>query len=225
MRLIGRLFVFASSLFIVLYGVLPGFFKLEGDFIASFVAGRSLLNGIDPVIFYRFPLFQRLVDLSGLGNGIFSYVTNTPSSIVTNALLAIPPASVARFLLTAVNVLALVLLVHVTAKVAQTSNRTAYIVFLSSSFALASSFQSSQPFVILTLLYVLALYAFSINRNAACGAFLGLAFPFSPFTAIPAVLFLLSAKWRAFAYFVVTAVAILGLTYIVVGQSALIYYV
>ena len=225
MRLIGRLFVFASSLFIVLYGVLPAFFKLEGDFIASFVVGRSLLNGTDPVIFYRFPLFQRLVDLSGLGNGIFSYVTNTPSSIVTNALFAIPPASVARFLLAAVNVLALVLLVHVTAKVARTSNRTAYIVFLSSSFALASSFQSSQPFVILTLLYVLALYAFSINKNAACGAFLGLAFPFSPFTAIPAVLLLLSAKWRAFAYFVVTAVAILGLTYIVVGQSTLIYYV
>ncbi len=225
MRLIGRLFVFVSALFIVLYGLLPGFFKVEGDFIASFVAGSSFLHGTDPVIFYRFPLFERLVDLSGLGNGIFSYVTNTPSSIMTNAILAIPPASVARFLLTAINVLALVLLVHVTAKIARTSNRTAYIVFLSSSFALASSFQSSQGFVILTLLYALAFYAFSINRNAACGAFLGLAFPFSPFTAIPAALFLLSAKWRVFTYFAFIAASTLALTYIVIGQSALVYYV
>jgi Glycosyltransferase family 87 len=225
MRLIGRLFVFVSSLFIVLYGVLPGLFKLEGNFIASFVAGRSFLHGVDPVIFYRFPLFQRLVDMSGLGSGIFSYVTNMPSSIVADAVLAIPPASVARFLFTAANIMALILVVHVTAKIAQTSNRTAYIVFLSSSFALASGFQSSQPFLILTLLYVLAMYAFSINRNAACGAFLGLAFPFSPLTAIPAALFLISAKWRAFAYFAVIAVATLALTYIVVGQSAFVYYV
>ncbi len=224
MRLTARLFVFASSLFIALYGILPGFFKLKGNFIASFVAGRSFLQGIDPVVFYRFPLFQRLIDQRGLADGILTYVANAPSWIMADAVLAILPASVGRFLLTGVNVAALFLLVHVTSKLAGAEKRTAYLVVLTSSFALATNFQSSEPYILLTLLLVLAFYAFSINRLGACGAFLGLAFPFNPFFAIPAIFFLLSAKWRTFTYFAVVAAAILALTFVVVGESAVVYY-
>lgn len=225
MRLVSRLFVFVSSLFIILYGVLPGAFKIGGDFVASFVAGRSFLHGIDPVLLYRFPVFQKMIDLSGLSNRFFSFVTSAPSSILTDAMLAIPPARLARFLLAAVNAAAFILLVHATAKMAGTSNKTAYFVFLSSSFALAANFQSGEPFIILTLLLVLAFYAYSMGAHAACGAFLGLAFPFYPILGIPVLLFLMLARWRVFSYFATVTVGILILTFIVVGQSTLIYYI
>lgn len=224
MRLIVRLFLFASSLFIVLYGILPGLFSLEGNFIASFVAGRSFLNGVNPVIFYRFPLFQRLIEQSGFMSGLVSYAGAAPSSIMADAILALPPAVVGRFLFTALNIAAIFTLVHTTAKISGATIRTAYLIFLSSSFALAVNFQSSEPFILVTLLFVLALYAYSIGRVAACGAILGLAFPFSPLTAIPALLFLLSTRWRVFTYFIVAAVSTLALTYVVVGQSAIVYY-
>jgi Glycosyltransferase family 87 len=225
MRLIARLFVFASSLFIVLYGVLPGFFKSDGYFVASYVAGRNFLHGMNAVSFYQFPLFQRLVDQSGLTNGLISHLLSPPSWIIPDSILAILPAPAARVLLAGLNIVAFVLLVHATAKIAGTSVRTTYLVFLSSSFALATNFQLGEPYIILALPFVLAIYAFSIGRLAACGAFLGLVFPFNPFSGIPAVLFLLSGKWRTFAYFVAAAAIILALTYVAVGHSAIVYYV
>ncbi len=224
MRLIVRLFLFASSLFIVLYGILPGLFSLQGDFIASFVAGRSFLNGVNPVMFYRFPLFQRLIEQSGFSSGLVSYAGAAPSSIIADAVLALPPAVVGRFLFTALNVAAIFTLVHTTANISGATIRTAYLIFLSSSFALAVNFQSSEPFILLTLLFVLAFYAYSKGRVAACGAILGLTFPFSPLTAIPALFFLLSTRWRVFTYFIVAAVLTLAMTYVVVGQTAIVYY-
>lgn len=224
MRLAYRLFVFVSSLFVALYGILPGLFRIQGDFVANFVAGRNFVHGMDPVLFYHFPVLQKLIDLSGLSGSMASFVTSSPSSIMIDAVLGVPPASIGRFLLTAANVVALVMIVHATAKIAGASNRTTYFVFLCSSFALAANFQSSAPFIMLTLLLVLAFYAYSINSVAACGVFLGLAFPFNPVLAVPAILFLVSARWRAVTYFLSMAFLILALTYVVVGQSALVYY-
>ncbi len=224
MRLIARLFAFISSLFILLYGVLPGLFKPAGNFVTTFVAGRNFLNGAHSVDFYKFPHFCRLVDLGGFSDKIYSFVSTTPSSILVAAALAIPPAPLARFLLTAVNIVAIIMLAHVTAKVAKAPIRTTYLVFLGSSYALATNFQLGEVFIIPTLLFVLALYSFSMNHEAMSGAFLGLAFPFSLFVAIPATLFLLTARWRNFAYFVASTLAVLLLTYIVVGQSTLGYY-
>lgn len=224
MRLVYRLFVFISSLFIALYGILPGLFRIQGNFVANFVAGRNFARGMNPVLFYHFPLLQKLIDLSGLSGSMASFVTSSPSSIMIDAVLGLPPASIARFLLTAANVVALIMIVHATAKIAGASNRTTYFVFLCSSFALAANFQSSAPFIMLTLLLVLAFYAYSIGSVAAGGVFLGLAFPFNPMLAVPAIMFLVSRKWRAFTYFLSMAVFILALTYVVVGQSALVYY-
>lgn len=224
MRLVSRLFVFASSLFIILYGILAGFFKVEGTFVSSFVAGSSVLHGLDPWLLFKFPVFQKLVDMSGLSGRIVSFVGATPSSIAADALLALPPAMLGRILLTAANVTALVMLVHATAKVAGTSNRTAYIVFLSSSFTLATNFQASEPYIILTLLLVLAFYSYSIGKVAACGAFLGLAFPFSPLFAIPLLLLLLAARWRTLTYFLIVSIAVLGISFSIVGHSTFAYY-
>ncbi len=224
MRLIYRLFVFASSLFIILYGVLAGFFKVEGTFVASFVAGRNVLQGLNPELLFHFPLFQKLVDLSGLSSKIVYLLGATPSSIAADALLAIPPAIIGRILFTAASVTALIMLVHATARLAGTSNRTAYFVFLSSSFALATNFQASEPYIILALLFVLAFYSFSIGKVAACGAFLGVAFPFSPLFAVPLLLFVLNARWRVLTYFLAVALVILGMTYSVVGHSTFEYY-
>ncbi len=225
MRLVYRLFIFISSLFVALYGVLPGFFKIEGDFVASFVAGRSFLQGVNPTLFYHFPFFQKLIDASGFSERMVSFVASPPSAIITDALMAIPPASISRFLLTAANIVALAMVVYATAKIAGAPGRTAFFVFLSSSFALAVNFQSSAPFIMLTLLFVLAFYAYSIGSVAACGVFLGIAFPFYPLFVIPPILFLLSGKWRAFAYFLTISLAILALTYIVLGESTVLYYV
>ncbi len=224
MRLISKLFVFASSLFIILYGVLSGFFKVEGTFIASYVAGRNLLQGLNPVLLYQFPFFQKLIGVSGLTEKIISFVGATPSSIAADAFLAFPPVMMARILLTAANIVAFVMLVHATAKVVGTSNKTTYLVFLSTSFALASNFQAGEPFIILTLLFVLAFYAFSLGRIAACGVFIGLAFPFNMIFVLPALLFLLAAKWRVFTYFLMTAILLLAVTYLVVGNSTFVFY-
>ncbi len=224
MRLISKLFVFASSLFIILYGVLSGFFKIEGTFIASYVAGRNLLQGMNPVLLYQFPYFQKLIGVSGLTERILSFVGATPSSIAADAFLAFTPVMMARILFTAANLAAFVMLVHATAKVVGTSNKTAYMVFLSSSFALASNFQAGEPFIIFALLFVLAFYAFSLGKVAACGVLIGLAFPFNPIFVLPAILFLLAAKWRAFTYFLISAVSLLAVTYLVVGNSTFVFY-
>lgn len=224
MRLISKLFVFASSLFIILYGVLSGFFKIEGTFIASYVAGRNLLYGLNPVLLYQFPFFQKLVGASGLAEKIMSFMGATPSSIAADAVLAFPPVMMSRILFTAANLVALIMLVHATAKVAGTSNKTTYLVFLSTSFALASNFQAGEPFIILTLLFVLAFYAFSLGRMAACGVFIGLAFPFNPIFVVPALLFILATKWRTFTYFLITTIILLTITYLVVGNSTFVFY-
>ncbi len=224
MRLISKLFVFVSALFIVLYGVLSGFFKIEGTFIASYVAGKNLLEGINPVLLYRFPLFQKLIGASGLSEKIMYLVGATPTSIAADAFFAFPPVMMARILFTAANIVALVMLVHATAKVAETSNKTTYLVFLSTSFALAYNFQASEPFIILTLLFVLAFYAFSLGKLAACGVFIGLAFPFNPVLGLPVLLFLLATRWRTFTYFLMTTVVVLVITYLVVGNSTFVFY-
>lgn len=224
MRLVYRLFVLVSSLFVILYGILPGLFKIQGDFIVSFVAGKSLLQGMDPAMLYHFPLFQRLADMSGFTGGMVSFVTSPPSSIMTDALLAIPAASISRFLLTAANVVALVMAGYTTSKISGAPARTTSFVLLCASFPLAANFQSSAPFIMLTLLFLLAFYAYSIGRVAACGALIGMAFPFNPLFAVPAILFLLSTKWRAFTYFLSISLIMLALTYIVVGESTIVYY-
>lgn len=224
MRLASRLFVFASLLFVVLYGVLPGFFMIQGAFVSSFVAGRNFLHGVDPILFYQFPIFQKLIDLSGFSGRALSFVTATPTSIVTDAVLAIPPVAISHILITVINIAALIFAVHLTAKISGATTTTTYFVFLSSSFALATNFQASEPFILLMLLLLLAFYAYSIGRVAACGAFLGLAFPFNPLFVVPVILFLVSAKWRAFTYFLIVAAVMLALTYVVVGQSTFVYY-
>ncbi|MCL4511098.1 MAG: DUF2029 domain-containing protein [Bacteroidetes bacterium] len=224
MRLVARIFVLVSALFIVLYGVLPGFFRVEGNFIPIYVAGKNFLLGLNPILFYRFPDFQKLIDASGLSNGIFSFAVSTPPSILVNSIVALPSPAISRFLLTGANVAAFVLLVHASSKVANSSVGMAYMVSLSSSFALAANFRSSEPFIILTLLFVLAFYSLVINAEGAAGVLLGLIFPFKVFAAIPAVLFLLSKKWRAFLYFVITSVIVLIFTYLIVGKPTIVYY-
>jgi hypothetical protein len=224
MRLIARIFVFASSLFIILYGVLPGFFRVEGGFIPFYVAGKNFFNGFNPILFYRFPDFQKLIDASGLSTRIFSITGSTPASFLIGAIASIPPAGFSKFVLTAISLGAFVLLVHVSAKLARSSVKTTYMVFLSSSFALATNLRSGEPFIILTLFFVAAFFAFSINADRASGAILGMVFPFSVFTAIPALFFLLAKRWRVFIYFVLMSVFLISITYLVVGESLISYY-
>lgn len=224
MRLIAKIFVFVSALFIILYGILPGFFRVEGNFIASYVAGKSLLRGIDPMVFYRFPDFQRLIDASGLSNRIFSLAASTPATFIFDALIAIPPVALSKFLVTAIDLVALVLLVHATAKLATSSVRTAYLVFLSSSYVLATNYSSAEPFIILTLFFATSFIAFSMKAEKAAGVILGLVFPFKVFFAIPAILFLLARKWRVFTYFVLSSLFVIVVTYLVVGESTIAYY-
>lgn len=197
---------------------------MGGGFIPSYVAGENLLRGIDPTIFYRFPDFQKLIDVSGLSSKVFFSAIATPASFLIDSLIAIPPAAVSKFLLTAVNLAALVLLVHVSARLAKSLVRTAYLVFLSSSFALATNFSSSEPFIILTLFFVMAFYAFAMEADGAAGFILGLVFPFEAFAAIPAALFLLSKKWRILVYFVISSLLILSITCLIVGESTIVYY-
>ncbi len=224
MRLIARVFVFVSSLFIILYGILPGFFRVEGDFIAFYVAGKNFLHGVDPILFYKFPDFQKLVDISGLSTRIFTIGGSTPASFLIDALIAVPPAGFSQFVLTSLNLAALVLLVHVSARLAKSPVKTAYLVFLSSSFALATNFSSGEPFIIVALFFAVAFFATSINAERATGAILGLVFPFEVFTAIPALLFLLAKKWRVFTYFLLMSLFLLLITYFVVGNSVIGYY-
>ncbi len=225
MRLTARVFVFVSTLFIILYGVLPGLFRMEGGFIPCYVAGENLLRGIDPTVFYRFPDFQKLIDISGLSSRVFLSTITTPSSFLLDSLIAIPPAAVSKFLVTAINAAALMLLVHVSARLARSSVKTAYQVYLSSSFALASNFNSNEPFIILTLLFVTAFYAFAMEADGATGFLLGLVFPFDAFAAIPAALLLLSKRWRVFVYFVVSCLLVFAISCLVLGESTIVFYV
>ena len=204
MRLVSRVFVFASTLFIIIYGILPGIFLLRVSFIAAYVAGRNLLAGMNPIVFYRFPDLQKLIDRSGFSTKFVPPLVSTPSSLLIDSLLAIFPISVSRFLTGAINLAALILLAHISSSVAKSSVKTSYLVILSSSFALATNFSVSQPMIILALLFVLSFYASSTNAEGTAGVALGIIFPFSAFAAIPAVLFLLSKKWRTFLYFVLS---------------------
>jgi Glycosyltransferase family 87 len=224
MRLVARLFVFASSLLIILYGILPGFFRLEGIFIPFYVVGKNFLGGINPISFYRIPDFQRLIDSSGLSTRIFSIGGSTPASFLIDAVISIPPAGFSKFILTAINLGALVLLVHVSAKLARSPVKTAYLVFLSSSFALATNFSSVEPFIILSLLFTTAFFSFSIKAERAAGTILGAVFPFEPFAAIPALLFLLAKKWRPFIYFMLMSLFLLLIVYLVIGATVVNYY-
>jgi len=224
MRLFSRLFVFASTLFILLYGVLPGLFKIEGDFVASFAAGTGFLRGINPTEFYRFPLFQQLIDLTGYSGKMIPFAVAAPSSFMSSAALALLPIYIARIALTAFSIAAFVIAVHVTSRLSGASNKMTYSVFLSSSYALASVFQSGQPTILLMSILLLAFYAYAIGKGALCGALIGIVFPFNPFLGIPAVMLLLSAKWRSFAYFALATAGILAITYVSVGESAFMYY-
>lgn len=224
MRLIARIFLFASSLFIILYGILPGFFRLEGGFIPFYVAGRNLLDGINPILLYRFPDFQKLIDVSGLSTSIFSVTGSTPASFLIAALIAIPPAGLSKFILTAMNLGAFFLLVHVSAKLANSSTKTAYLVFLSSSFALATNFSSGEHFIITSLFFCTAFFSFSVNAERATGAILAAIFPFELFTAIPAILFLLAKRWRVFIYFLLMSLFLLLITYVLAGEPVITFY-
>jgi hypothetical protein len=242
MRLIARVFVFASLLLIILYGILPGFLRIEGNFVPSYVAGKSLLRGIDPIHFYKFPEFQKFMDANRLTEAsrttdwILPIIASTPSRLIFDALMAIPPATVSRVLLTAVNLISLILLAHASAKVSRSSQqtndmrqtnsplKTAYLVFLSSSFSLAANFRSSEPFVILALFFVVAFLAFMINAERISGLILGILFPFEMLFGIPAILFLIAKRWRLFTYFVLSSLFMFLLTYLVVGGSAFTYY-
>ncbi|MFZ1081561.1 MAG: glycosyltransferase family 87 protein [Candidatus Kryptoniota bacterium] len=159
-----------------------------------------------------------------MSNRIFSLSVSTPSCFILDVLIAVPPAAISKFLLTAISLVAMVPLVHGSAKLANSSVRTAYLVFLSSSFALATNFSSSEPFIILALFFVTAFFTFSTKAERAAGVILGIAFPFNVFFAIPAMLFLLSKKWHVFIYFVLSSLLVVVITYVVVGESAIIYY-
>jgi len=223
-RLIAKVFVFASTLLIILYGVLPGFVRVEGGFIPFYVAGKNFFNGVDPISFYKFPDFQKLIDASGLSTRIFPINGSTPASLLIGVFASIPPPGFSKFILTLVNLCALILLVHVTAKLAGSSIKTAYLVFLSSSFALATNFSTGEPFIIFALLFTAAFFSFSINAERASGAILGLVFPFEIFTAIPALFFLLAKKWRVFVYFSLASVFVILITYLIVGEPLISYY-
>ncbi|HEY9167447.1 MAG TPA: glycosyltransferase 87 family protein [Candidatus Kryptonia bacterium] len=224
MRLLARIYILVSVLFIVLYGVLPGFFRVEGNFIAYYVAGKSFLAGIDPTQLYRFPDFQIMVARSGLSGGMYSFTSSTPAWIPVYALMALSSPPVAKFLLTALGALLFVPLVHIAASVAKSSFRTAYIVFFSSSFALALNFRDGEPFLILTFLLLLAFFAFDMKAEAVTGIILGLIFPSETLAFIPALMFLLVARWRVFVYFVVAALISSGIIFVIVGQDTSIYY-
>ena len=192
--------------------------------MSLYVTGKSLLNGVDPTLFYRFLEFQKLMDTSGLSTAVLSATHSTPASFLIDAIIALPPAGFSQFVWTAVNLGALVLLVHVSAKLAHSSVRLAYMVFISSSFGLAENFVSAEPFIILTLLFCLGFFAFSTGLERAGGTILGLVFPFELFTAIPALLFLMGKRWRIFIYFLLTSLFIILATYLVLGQSVITYY-
>lgn len=224
MRLIARIFVFASSLFIILYGILPGFFRVEGGFIPFYVAGKNFFNGINPIAFYRFPDFQKLIDASGLSTRIYSIGESTPASFLIGAFASIAPAGYSKFVLTSISLVAFVLLVHVSAKLAGSSVKTAYLVFLSSSFPLATNFSSGEPFIILTLLFSVSFFAFSIDAERASGAILGVVFPFQIFAALPALFFLLAKRWRVFIYFLLASIFVIFITYLIVGEQLISYY-
>lgn len=225
MRLVARVFVFASTLLIIIYGILPGLFLLRGGFIVAYVAGRNLLAGVNPILFYRFPYFQSLIDQSQLSTRVFPPLVSTPPSVLVNSLVAIFPPLVSRFLIAAISFGALILLVHISSSLTKSSVRTSYLVLLSSSFALATNFSSSAPMIILTFLFVLSFYALAIKAERASGLALGIIFPFSAFAAIPAVLFLLSKKWKTFLYFILASALIVGFTYLIEGRAALVYYI
>ncbi len=224
MRLIARIFLFASSLFIILYGILPGFFRLEGGFVPFYAAGKSLLDGINPVTLYRFPDFQKLIDASGFSTGVYTLTGSTPASYLIAALVAIPPAGLSKFILTAINLCAFFLLVHASAKLANASTKTAYLVFLSSSFALATNFSSGEHFIITSLFFCAALFSFSVGAERATGVILGAIFPFELFTAIPAILFLLAKRWRVFIYFLLMSLFLLLITYVLAGEPVMTFY-
>ncbi len=224
MRLAARVFVLVSSLLVILYGILPGLFHSQGNFVAAYVVGKGFLGGIDPTSFYRFPDFQKLVNASGLSHALLSFSAWTPAFIPLDSLISIPPPLVSKFILTALNIVALVLLVHASAKVSRVSVRMSYSIFLASSFALASNFGPSQPYIVLALLLVLAFYAASFDANGTAGVALGIIFPFKVFAAIPAVLFLISKKWRAFFFFVATSLVLMAVTYLIVGEPVIKYY-
>ncbi len=224
MRLIARIFVFVSALLVILYGILPGLFHSEGNFIVSYVVGRNFLAGVDPTLFYRFPDFQKLIDASGLSSRVLFFSTSSPAFIPVDSLLSIPPPVISRLILAAINVAALVLLVHATAIVAKASVSRTYSIFLASSFALAANFGQSQPYIILALLLVLAFYASSYRADGIAGAALGIIFPFKVFAAVPAILFLVSKKWKVFFYFAATSIVLFGVTYLIVGQSVVSFY-
>ncbi len=224
MRLVSRVFVFASSLFIIIYGVLPGIFLLRGGFIEAYVAGKDLLAGTNPILFYRFPEFQRLIDISGLSTKILPTIVSTPPALLVESVMAVFPVFISRLLATAASFAAMVILAHAASAIAKSSNRMSYAVLLSSSFALATNFNSSQPLIIMTLMFALSFYAGTLKAERISGITLGLLFPFGAFAAIPAVLFLLSKKWKTFVYFLAASSAVIIVAYLIEGRTVFFFY-
>ena len=225
MRLIVRIFVFTSTIFILLYGVLPGLMRVEGDFIAYYTAGKFIRSGNNPDELYKFGKLQQQIDETGNSSSARSFITSTPVEVIVDALVSIPPLPFSKFLVTLINLLAVFLMIHMTASISKAPLSLAYLVFISSSYVMAANFRWCEPYLIIGMIYVLAFYSISVNANKIAGASLGFIFPLKIFSVIPATLLLLTRNWKAVVYFIMTAVLITVISIIVLGGNTIAHYV
>lgn len=224
MRLIVKLFIFTSAIFILLYGVLPGLIRIEGDFVANYTAGKFIRSGNNPEALYKYEKLQQLIDRSGYQTSAKSFVTSTPAELVIDTLVSIPPLPFAKFLVTLANLLAVFLMIHMTASISKAPLTLTYVVFISSSYVMAANFRWCEPYLLIGMIYTFAFYSLSVKANRIAGVSLGLIFPLKVFSIIPAALFLMTRNWRAVIYFITTAVLILLITFVTVGESTITHY-
>ncbi|MGC8654527.1 MAG: glycosyltransferase family 87 protein [Candidatus Kryptoniota bacterium] len=216
--------MFTSGIFILLYGILPGFLSLEGNFVAYQTAGKFIRSGGNPSALYKFGKLQQQIDRAGFNTSDRSFVTSTPAELIVDAVISIPPIRFAKFLVTLINLLAVFLMVHMVASISKAPLTLAYLVFISSSYVMAANFRWCEPYLVLGMIYVLTFYSISVNANKIAGISLGLIFPLKFFSVIPAVFFLLTKNWKAVIYFIVTAFLISLITFMVIGESTFVHY-
>ena len=186
------------SMFHFIYGIVPGWNKIQDDFPNYYVSAKLLTEHQDLSVLYSNELFNEKINILGLPT-VGQFALYAPP----NALLFIPLSGMAP--LTAkrawllFNVLLIFLCGILIRKLTQWSLVFSIVIVLLSGFALTNDLFLGQVYLFMTTLLMYGLLLIRKNNNYLSGSILGivLAIKYVSIVFIPSLF--LMRKWKALA--------------------------
>ncbi len=222
-----RLIKFAYFLSIAIFlwsAFLEGWRSQTTDFPNYYTAARLVRLGTPLHLDYDWPWFQRQMERAGVEGQLGGYIPQTPLAMFPVIPLSWLGPQAAKRCWLLLNLLFLAATIHLLSSITGFRRVWLWMLIVGCWNPLSTNFLLGQYYVLILLLFTIAAYALTRNRDASCGVAAGITFGLKLYGAPLALWFAVRRRWGAVAGMAASSAACAALAVAVFGWQEVAYF-